>query len=257
MAECVASNGTSSNRNRRGMVGTILNAIAALLGGILGLVVKRQPDAATQAAVKGFLGILLIWVGLSMTWVNLGGGFWNVGKQMLIVVLSLTLGQLTGRLLRLQKSMNRVGQFARDQFARATPGQRTKFGDGFVTCAVLYCVTPLAFLGALFDGLDQKWSTLGVKAILDGFAALSFSRTFGWASLAAVLPLVAAQGTVSLAAMPLGAWLRAHGLLASVGATGGLLVFSVALLVLDLRKVRVSDYLPSLIFAPLITWIWR
>lgn len=239
------------------MVGTILNAFGALLGGILGFVLKRQPDTAVQTAIKSLIGILLIWVGLAMTWVNLGGGIWNVGKQMLIVVLALTLGRITGRLLRLQKTMNRLGHYAREQFTKAAPGQPVRFGDGFVTCAILYCVTPLSFLGALFDGLDRSWQALGVKAVLDGFAAFSFSRVFGWASLLAVLPLVAAQGTISLAVQPLGEWLRLHGLLESVGATGGLLIFCVALLVLNLRKVEVSDYLPSLAFAPLLTWFWR
>jgi len=239
------------------MVGTIINALGALLGGILGLVLKRQPDAAVQAAVKGLIGILLVWVGLAMTWVNLGGGLGSVVKQMTIVVLALTLGRIIGRLLHIQKGMNRLGQFARGQFAKVEPGQRGRFGDGFVTCAVLYCVTPLSFLGAIFDGLSGRWHALGVKAVLDGFAGFSFSRVFGWPSLLAVLPLVAAQGTISLAMPPLGEWLRLHGLLESVGATGGLLIFCVAMLVLDLRKVEVSDYLPALAFAPLITWYWR
>ena len=239
------------------MVGTIINALGALLGGVLGLVLKRPPDTAVQTAVKSLIGVLLIWVGLAMTWANIGGGLWSVGKQMLIVVLALTLGRITGRLLRLQKMMNRLGHYARETFAKVTPGQPVRFGDGFVTCAILYCVTPLSFLGALFDGLNRDWPALGVKAVLDGFAALSFSRVFGWASVLAVLPLLAAQGTISLAAQPLGAWLSARGLLEPVGATGGLLIFCVALLVLNLRKIEVSDYLPSLAFAPLLTWFWR
>lgn len=239
------------------MVGTIINASGALLGGVLGLVLKRAPDAAVQTAFKNLIGIALIWVGLAMTWVNLGGGFWNIVRQLVIVVLALTLGRIVGRLLHLQKSMNHLGQYAREQFGKATPDTRVSFGDGFVTCAILFCVTPLALLGALFDGLDHRWETLAVKAVLDGFAALSFSRIFGGVSLAAVLPLVVAQGTVSLAVEPLGAWLHTRGLLESVGATGGLLIFCVALLVLNLRKVAVSDYLPSLIFAPALTWLWR
>jgi uncharacterized protein len=239
------------------MVGTIINALGALLGGILGFVLKRQPDTAVQTAVKSLIGILLVWVGLAMTWVNLGGGIWSVCKQMTIVVLALTFGRITGRLLHLQKMMNRLGQFAREQFAKVEPGKRGRFGDGFVTCAILYCVTPLSFLGAIFDGLSGSWYALGVKAVLDGFAGFSFSRVFGWASLLAVLPLVVAQGTIALAAQPLGDWLRHHGLLESVGATGGLLIFCVAMLVLELRKVEVSDYLPALAFAPLITWFLK
>jgi uncharacterized protein len=239
------------------MVGTIINALGALLGGILGLVLKRQPDAAVQSAAKGLIGILLVWVGLAMTWVNVGGSLWLVLKQMTIVVLALTLGRIVGRLLHIQKGMNRLGQFAREQFAKVESGKRGPFGDGFVTCTILYCVTPLSFLGAVFDGLNSSWQALGVKAVLDGFAAFSFSRVFGWPSLMAVLPLVAVQGTISMVVQPLGDWLRLHGLVESVGATGGLLIFCVAMLVLELRKVSVSDYLPALAVAPALTWLWK
>jgi len=36
----------------------------------------------------------------------------------------------------------------------------------------------------------------------------------------------------------------------------GLLIFSVALLILEVRRVEVADYLPSLFFAPLLAWLW-
>ena len=42
-----------------------------------------------------------------------------------------------------------------------------------------------------------------------------------------------------------------------MNATGGLLIFCVSLLIFEIRKVPVTDYLPSLIFAPLLTWLFR
>jgi uncharacterized membrane protein YqgA involved in biofilm formation len=42
-----------------------------------------------------------------------------------------------------------------------------------------------------------------------------------------------------------------------VNATGGLLIFCVALLIFEVRKVPVTDYLPSLFFAPLLTFLLR
>jgi uncharacterized membrane protein YqgA involved in biofilm formation len=35
------------------------------------------------------------------------------------------------------------------------------------------------------------------------------------------------------------------------------LVFSVALVILELKKIELADYLPSLIFAPLLAWLTR
>jgi len=36
-----------------------------------------------------------------------------------------------------------------------------------------------------------------------------------------------------------------------------MLVFCVALIILELKKVELADYLPSLLIAPLLTWLWR
>jgi uncharacterized membrane protein YqgA involved in biofilm formation len=65
------------------------------------------------------------------------------------------------------------------------------------------------------------------------------------------------QGTISLACarflLPL---LEPHRLVDPVNATAGLLIFCVALIIFEVRKIEVTDYLPSLVFAPLLTWWW-
>ena len=93
---------------------------------------------------------------------------------------------------------------------------------------------------------------------MEGLATMGFVWLFGWGTLLAALPVLALQGTITLlSAQFLEPFLNAHGLLDSVNAAGGLLVFSVALVILELKKIELADYLPSLLFAPLITWVWR
>ncbi len=79
---------------------------------------------------------------------------------------------------------------------------------------------------------------------------------FGWGVVLAALPVLAFQGTITLAcAQWLRPWLEAHSLVDSANAVGGLLVFCVALIILELKRLELADYLPSLAFAPLLTWI--
>jgi uncharacterized membrane protein YqgA involved in biofilm formation len=239
------------------MTGTLLNAVGILLGGILGLTLKQPWTPAAQLAMKGLLGVATVYVGLRAVWLSLGGGFWMVGKQLIILVLALTLGRITGRWLRLQKGMNRCGQFARDKFARANPDSPQRFGEGFMTCTVLFCVAPLAILGAVQDGLGGQWQALAVKAVMDGLATMAFVKAFGWGAMVSAIPVVSFQGTVSLTARLAAPFLGAHGVLDSINTAAGMLVFCVALLILDIRRIEVGDYLPSLAFAPLLTWLWR
>lgn len=243
-------------------VGTILNALGIVVGGIIGVMLRRQLTAPTQIALKGVLGVLVIYVGLKTTWTSLGGGFFGVMKQMTIVILALTFGRLTGRLLHLQASLNRLGQYAKERFTKAVSGtaENNRWSEGFVTCTILYCVGPMAILGSIQDGLDGHWQTLGAKALMDGLATMAFVGTFGWGAIAAVVPVVAYQGSITFAARLLAPFFLDPAnapLLNSLNATGGLLVFTIALVILELKKIDLADYLPSLAWAPFITWLWR
>jgi uncharacterized membrane protein YqgA involved in biofilm formation len=106
--------------------------------------------------------------------------------------------------------------------------------------------------------LSDYFYPLVIKSFVDGLAAMGFVSIFGWGVLLAALPVLALQGTLTLlAAQLLQPFLQAHGLLDSVNAAGGLLVFCVALVILGLKKIELADYLPSLVFAPILTWLWR
>jgi uncharacterized membrane protein YqgA involved in biofilm formation len=82
---------------------------------------------------------------------------------------------------------------------------------------------------------------------------------FGPGVMLAAVPVLVFQGSLTLiCARVLQPWLQAHGNLTdSVNATAGLLVFCVALIIFELKKIEVTDYLPSLAYAPLLTWWLR
>lgn len=235
------------------MVGTIINAAAILFGGLAGLATRKQPSPNHQAALKVLLGAFTVYVGLSGTWRALNGSFGMVVKQLTVVVLALTLGNLCGKALRIQKALNRLGQYAKQRLLQPAAAGR---GDGFVTCTILFCLTPLAVLGSLEDGLSGNFKVLIVKAAMDGLAIAAFATTFGSGALLSVIPVLAFQGSLTLLAQSARPWLAGHNLADPVSATAGLLVFCVALIILGLKKVELADYLPSLVFAALIAWVW-
>jgi len=238
------------------MIGTYLNAAAIILFGIVALA-SGQFSPRLQGALKGLLGVMTVFVGLRLTVTSLGGSLGQVFKQFVIIMASLVAGNLLGRLLHLQEASNRVGQYARNQIEQAAAaGSRPKFGNGFTTASLLFCLTPLAVLGALQDGLGNKWQTLAIKAVMDGLATMAFVSTFGASVLWSALPVLAFQGTLTLGGQYLGGILPNALLVDSINATGGFLVFAVSLVIFEFRKVRLADMLPSLIVAPLLTWLW-
>jgi len=239
------------------MTGTILNALGILLGGIVGVTATKQISSHAQALLKILLASLVVYAGLSMTWRGFNGSFGQVAKQFGIMLLALSLGNFTGHLLGLQRGLNRLGRFAKDRFARSGNGDTHRLSEGFITCTLVFCVGPMAILGALEDGLNGNFKILALKAVMDGLATVGFAATFGWGVMLSAIPVIAYQGTITLLARSAAPYLGDHALLDSISATGGLLVFCIALIILELKKVELANYLPSLIYAPLLTWWWR
>jgi uncharacterized protein len=241
------------------MVGTILNAVGILVGGIVGMVRRKPLIPSTEAFFKVTLGAFTVFYGLRLTWLSLNGSLFQSLKQLLIAVLALMLGKLVGQLLRLQKMSNYLGCAARAHIAAATPSDPLRAGKGFKTCSALFCAAPLGLLGAVQLGLTQDYAyPLGIKAVMDGLAMIGLVRLFGSGAMLSALPVLALQGGVSEGCSRfLKPVLESHDLLNALNAVGGLLVFSVALVILGLKKIELADYLPSLVFAPLIAWLWR
>jgi uncharacterized membrane protein YqgA involved in biofilm formation len=209
-----------------------------------------------QSFLKAALGGATAFAGVWLTWKSINGTPGQILWQFAIVLLAMVLGKVAGRLLQLQKLSNRLGQFARRRIAAATPGRGGGYSDGVNVCAALFCAAPLGILGAISESLGSGPVPLLIKSVMDGLAAFSFVALFGWTVVLSALPVLAFQGTISLAvgllALP---WLSARHLVDPVNATAGLLIFAVSLLIFEVRRVEVADYLPSLIWVPLLT-LW-
>jgi uncharacterized protein len=236
------------------VTGAILNATAILVGGIMGSSTRLQPSPTNQIVWKVLLGLFAMYAGLSATWQSLHGPLLNVLKQLGLVLVAMMLGNFTGKCLRFQKGFNHLGRYARQLMEPPSPDRRPDFNSGFVACVILYCVSPIAIVGALLDGLAGDWKTLAIKSIMDGLAVMAFVRMMGAGVLLVVVPLVAWLGTITLAAQWISPWLQQEALLDPIRATSGMLVFSIALVILDVKRIELANYLPSLLFAPLLAW---
>ena len=118
----------------------------------------------------------------------------------------------------------------------------------------MLCAAPLGIVGAVQDGLSGFYYALAIKAVMDGLAVMGFVAMFGWGTVLSSVPVLVFQGTISLVCARFLQPVLGAALIDSINATGGLLVFSVALIIFEVRKIEVTDYLPSLVVAPLLTW---
>jgi hypothetical protein len=239
------------------LIGTILNVGAIVAGGATSLIAGRQLSPRIQQRIKIVLGVLTVYAGFSTIWDGIHGTLFQVLKQIAIALLALIVGNLLGKALKLQKGINRLAEQAKNAFHDEGADSSKRFGEGFVTCSILFCVGPMALLGAIDDGLYGRVRILALKSVMDGLATMAFVKTFGIGPIFAAIPVLAYQGTVTLGAQAVQPLLENHLLLASINVTGGFLILCISLVILDIQKVPLADYLPSLAVAPAITWLLR
>ena len=238
------------------MLGTLLNAGAILAGAVIGLATKWDVPAPRQQQIKVLLGVATTWFGLKLLW---DGLIWN-GQlsgtarhfffQIIIVLLAMIVGHLIGRLCGIQAWMNRLGQSAKVKLERAAVVGKNTTSDGLMAATILFCAAPLGLVGALEDGLQGYFAPLAIKAVMDGLASLAFARMFGWTALLAALPVAAFLSGFALLGTRLEPWLAAQGVLGGVHASAGLILTYIVLLIFEVKKVPVGDYLPALVVAP-------
>ncbi len=176
------------------MTGAILNAAGIVVGGIWALIARRPIPATYQLALKIILGVYAVWFGLKLSWGSINGSIAQAAKELCIVLLAMTLGKMAGKLLRLQKLSNFVGQYASSVLA--APPANKRFGDGFVMATALFCIGPLAVLASVQEGLTGFSPVFLVKAATDGLATYAFCATFGWGVMASAIPVLALEGTL-------------------------------------------------------------
>ncbi|MFZ5880703.1 MAG: DUF554 domain-containing protein [Chloroflexota bacterium] len=235
------------------MTGTLLNVLAILVGGGLGLLFgSRVPEKLKQTVVTG-MGLFTAAMGLQM--------FFDSNNE-LIVLGSLLIGTLLGEWWRIEDRIQALGRFFEARFASgpsAGPveqsGANSRFVRGFMTASLLFCIGPMAILGSINDGLSGDYKLLAVKSVLDGFASLAFASTLGIGVLFSSLPVFVYQGGISLMGGGLSAILT-EAMIAEMTATGGVILAGLAVSsLMEIKPIRVGNFLPSLAIAPLIVWV--
>jgi uncharacterized membrane protein YqgA involved in biofilm formation len=226
------------------MTGTIINIVAVLLGGSLGAFVGgRLPDRFRQTVVWA-LGLFVIAFGVQLTFES---------QNALITLGSALLGGLLGEWLQIEGALQRFGAWLEARFSRsATSEGAARFIQGFVSASLVFCVGPMTILGAIQDGLTGNYQLLAIKSLLDGFAALAFSASLGVGVLFSVIVIFVYQGGLSLLAAQAQAFLT-DPMITEMTAAGGLLMMAIGVgSLFELRPIRVANYLPALLIAPLI-----
>ena len=237
-------------------LGTLINIAAIVIGSTIGVLVGHRCPERTRVSVTDALGLVVLVVGAMNLFALADSDYRDAVTEagtLLVVLFSILIGGIIGSLLRIEYRLELIGGWLQRRFTKGDE-PRSRFIEGFVTASLVFCIGPLAILGSLSDGLGQGIEQLTLKSILDGFASLAFASTFGWGVAASAISVGVFQGLITIIGFFAGSVMPAA-LIASITATGGVLLLGVGIRMLNIRAIAVGDLLPALVVAPILTAI--
>lgn len=230
------------------MLGTVINAVAILIGGLVGLFFGKHIPTRLRETLVSALGLFTMAYGLFI---------FSQTRNILIPLASMVIGTIIGELLRLEEGLDGLGERLRKRFAAnevSTDG-RSRFVDGFVSTSLLFCIGPMAILGSIQAGLTGNYQMLAIKSILDGLTAMAFASSLGAGVLFSAALVFIYQGAITIAAQAAGKGFEAS-VAEEMTAVGGVILAGIAISsMLGIKKIRTGSFLPALFVAVAIVLV--
>ena len=233
-------------------IGTLVNTLAVLLGGGLGLLLKHGIKERFKEILMQALGVSTMFIGISgaLRGILVVNDDLLDSRNTLLMILCLVLGAVLGELLNIDRWMQGLGERLRRK-VRARD-EDSYFVEGFVTTTIIICTGAMAIVGSFQDALMGDPSMLYAKSALDGVIAAVLASSLGVGVLFAAIPLLVYQGSLTL----LASWIKpilSKLMLFNISFVGSILVFLIGVNMLFDKRIRIANFLPSIILAALFS----
>ena len=228
-------------------LGTIINAAAIVLGGILGMLFGKLLKEHHQNTLTTVCGVSVLFIGIAgalegMLRIENGQ---LVSQNGLLCVVCLALGAVVGELLNIEGGFERFGEWLKRKTGNS---KDSRFVDGFVTASFTVCIGAMAIVGAIEDALSGDISILAIKSLLDLIIIIVMTGSMGKGCAFSAIPVFILQGTVTALAVFIKPWLT-DAVLSNLSMVGNILIFCVGVNLVWGKKVKVANLLPALLFA--------
>lgn len=222
------------------MLGVIVNVITVILGSGIGLLFKKGiPEKVSTAAMTG-LGACTLYIGISGS---------LCGENVLIVIASVVLGVISGTLLNIDGAINKLAKKVETKFKR--DGQSISLAEGLVTATLLFCVGSMTVTGSLQAGIAGDNSVLITKATLDFVSSMMLASSLGFGVMLASVSVFVIQGGLVLLAGLIAPFMS-NAAINEMTCVGSILIIMIGTNLMGITKIKVADFLPGIILAPVI-----
>lgn len=228
-------------------LGTIINMLAILAGGLIGRLVGKAIPKRVQDMLYMVCGIATLFIGIGgclQHMLTVENGVLNTQGTMMML-LSLTIGALIGEWINLEKRLEQFGEWLKRKTGNS--GDAT-FIDGFVTASLTVCIGAMAIVGAIQDGMEGDISVLAAKSVLDLVIVCVMAASMGKGCIFSLIPVGILQGSVTALSVVLKP-VMTESALSNLSYVGSVLIFCVGVNLVWGKKVKVANLLPAVVIA--------
>jgi uncharacterized protein len=217
------------------MIAAVVNAVAIVVGSLIGLLLRTKIKDAFKAIVPIGAGITALVIGVEMA---------IKGSQIVYLALAMIIGGLLGTWWRIEDGIFSLGELLKKTFAKKETG--SEFAYGFLNASVLFCVGAMALVGSFKAGVEHDYSLIFTKSVMDGFMAIMFTAAMGIGAGFSALSVLVYQGLLTILAVWV-APLVSQTMLNELTSVGGAMVMMIGINLLGLAKLKTANFLPALV----------
>lgn len=218
------------------MLGTIVNSLAIIVGGLIGFLFKNIiPSKLSDSLLKASaMAVLAVGIKLCLQ-----------GENLTLMIVSVILGTFIGELIDIESKLDNLGNTIESKFKN----KASNVTQGFVSCTLVYCVGSMAIVGSIQSGLTGNHEILFSKAVLDGIISITMAVSMGIGVVFSSISVFIYQGTITVLAQFLQSVLS-DVVIREMTAIGGVLIMVISLNFLEIKRIKVGNMLPA-VFIPI------
>lgn len=219
------------------MIGTFTNALAIIIGSLIGGFFKRLMSEKMNNMLLDTMGLAAMGIGLNSVIQNMPKSQYPV-----LFIASLAIGCIIGSLLKIDERVSKLTSKKDDG---------GNLGQGIITGCLIFCVGTLSILGPVQAALYDDHTFLFTNATLDLVTSMVLASAYGVGMVICAAVLVLWQGSIYGLTLLAGNVLTDN-MMTELGIVGGFMIAMTGMNIMGIKKFRTLDYLPAL----LVPIIW-
>lgn len=220
-----------------------VNALAVVVGSIIGLIVKTKIKEETCQSVLKAVGLVVLIIGILGVLENmvivLPTGIKTEGALALIICL--TLGTFIGELLKIDHHLNDFSDKIEKKINKG------KIAEGFITASLMYCVGSMTIIGSMESAFGNP-NTIYLKSVIDLVTSIALASTLGLGVMLSSITVFIYQGLLTLLFVLLHNFMPSD-FITLISMVGYVSVMAIGLNLLIKDKIKVANMLPAFIVA--------